>query len=146
VLAMPFQELYFTFPCKLTQEQEDVFVGHVLAVRDSQVLKKIANLKATASLQAKVPFNPAKSVLEGYVMQCQLIEDQISDLFILEPVESDFDIQKIGNSRYRLKLSTALNVGIVDKVTKLMRAFADPRWVENLANDMKVKSIAVGGV
>jgi len=143
---MPFQELYFTFPHKLTHEQEDIFIGHVLAVRDSQVLSKIANLKAASSLQAKVPFNPAKPVLEGYVIQCQMIQDQISDLFVLEPVESDFDVQKDGKAKYRLKLSTALNVGMVDKVTKLMRAFADKRWVENLANDMKVESIAVGGV
>lgn len=75
-----------------------------------------------------------------------MIQDQISDLFILEPVESDLDIQKDDKAKYRLKLSTALNVGHIDKVTKLMRAFADKKWIANLLQDMKVETVAVGGV
>jgi len=136
---MGFQELYFTFPRPLTQAEEDIFIGHFLAVRESEVLNKIANLKAASALQAKVPFNPAKPILEGYVLNCQMIEDGINDLFILEPVEGVA-------GKYRLKLSQGLNMKGVDKVGKLIQCFSNARWIKNLLADMKLKEVKVGGV
>lgn len=136
---MGFQELYFTFPKTLTREEENIFIAHVVAVRDSQVLNKIANLKASSELQAKVPFNPAKPILEGYVMQCKMIEDAINELFVLEKIEQE-------EGKYRLKLSEALNMGGIDKVTKLIRAFADKKWIKNLLQEMKIETVKVGGV
>lgn len=143
---MAFKELYFTFSRRLDRQEEDIFIGHLLAVRDSQILAKVARLKAASALQAKVPFNPAKPVLEGYVMQCQMIEDHINEYFVLEPVESDFNIQTEDKGKYVLRLSEALNMGKVDKVTKIVLALSDKQWIENLLREVKVKSVQVGGV
>jgi len=134
---MAFQELYFTFPRALTTKEEDVFIGHVLAVRDSQVLRKARTVRAAAALQAKVPFNPMKAQLEGFVMQSDNIINFIGETFVLEPVEGVA-------GKYVLRLSEALNMGKVDKVTKLLRAFASQEWIANLLQDMKVETVQVG--
>jgi hypothetical protein len=136
---MTFQELYFTFPQPLTAEQENIFIGYVLAVRDAHILAKLPNLRAAAALQAKIPMNPAKPVLEGLVMQCDMIRDNINQFFVLEPVEG-----AVG--KYRLKLSESMNMAGRNKVGQILTAMARKEWIVPMIKEMKVQDVKVGGV
>jgi hypothetical protein len=135
-------ELYFTFPIRLSREQEDVFIGYVLAIRDSQVLDKLRLARAQAKIQAKIPFNPSKPIMEGMIAQFDAIEANINNLFMLEPVVAE-------TSKYRLTLSTSLNVNNPlaksSKVEHILKAMSKNDWTSLFLKEMNVESVKISG-
>lgn len=136
---MAFHELYFTFPQKLTKEQEEIFVAFIQRIRKEQVLDKLALARAQAKIQVKIPLNPTKPILEGMITQFDMIESNIDNLFSLEPVVSD-------TSKYVLRISDSINVNKSNKVERIFKAVSDKRVLDIFIKKTGVKSIKVGGV
>lgn len=141
---MTWIETTYTFPIRLSESQERIFIGYVLAVRDSEVINKLKAARAQAKLQVKIPFNPSKPILEGLIMQFDMIESNINNLFILEPIMNE-------TSKYRLRISDSINVknplkkDDEGKATRLIKAMTEKKWCDMFLKEMGVESVKVGG-